>query len=128
MRDRWAILLRVVRAISLVHQFGYGGGSGVESGGRLPINMVKTRITASRRLRAQVKKHQKSRRGAGAGGGGGAFTPRLRELNSGDAPWSEPCGKSKLLKNFVSIPIGSTPTGRGFDVFQIKGSDSGGIR
>ena len=54
--------------------------------------MVKSRITASRRLRAQVKKHQKTRRG-----GHNGFSPRLRELNSGDVPWEMPSGgKSKF--------------------------------
>lgn len=54
--------------------------------------MVKSRITASRRLRAQVKKHQqKTRRRDG-------FNPRLRELNSGDAPWEPCCGKSKSVQ------------------------------
>jgi len=56
--------------------------------------MVKSRITASRRLRAQVKKHQKTRRG-----GHNGFSPRLRELNSGDVPWEMPSGgKSKFQK------------------------------
>lgn len=49
------------------------------------LTMVKTRITASRRLRAQVKKHQPARR---------SFAPRLRELNSGDAPWDTGAGHS----------------------------------
>ncbi|XP_057376319.1 protein SSUH2 homolog isoform X3 [Daphnia carinata] len=49
--------------------------------------MVKSRITASRRLRAQVKKHQKTRRG-----GHNGFSPRMRELNSGDVPWEMPSG------------------------------------
>ena len=55
--------------------------------------MVKTRIVASRRLRAQVKKHQPSRRQS-------PFTPRLRELNSGDAPWEVCCNQSKLLSSW----------------------------
>ena len=62
--------------------------------GCFPIGhkMVKSRITASRRLRAQVKKHQKTRRG-----GHNGFSPRLRELNSGDVPWEMPSGgKSKF--------------------------------
>lgn len=54
-----------------------------------PGAMVKTRITASRRLRAQVKKYQKTRRGG--------FAPRLRELNSGDAPWEPCCGKPRCV-------------------------------
>lgn len=64
------------------------------SGPSNPVKMVKSRITASRRLRAQVKKHQKTRRG-----GHNGFSPRLRELNSGDVPWEMPSGgKSKFPK------------------------------
>jgi hypothetical protein len=64
------------------------------SGPSNPAKMVKSRITASRRLRAQVKKHQKTRRG-----GHNGFSPRLRELNSGDVPWEMPSGgKSKFQK------------------------------
>ncbi|KAK4003245.1 hypothetical protein OUZ56_005021 [Daphnia magna] len=54
--------------------------------------MVKSRITASRRLRAQVKKHQKTRRG-----GHNGFSPRMRELNSGDVPWEMPSGGKSLF-------------------------------
>lgn len=81
------------------------------SGPSNPAKMVKSRITASRRLRAQVKKHQKTRRG-----GHNGFSPRLRELNSGDVPWEMPSGgKSKFQKKKERkiLPFRTTTTKRG---------------
>ena len=64
--------------------------------------MVKSRITASRRLRAQVKKCQTPKRRP--------FAPRLRELNSGDAPWDPCCGnqsRSPSRHSHWLVPLSS---------------------
>ena len=84
--------------------------------------MVKSRMTASRRLRAQVKKYQPTRRTT-------QFAPRLRELNSGDAPWDPCCGNqsqspSSLFFCFIRRCSSSTFVDYGWPA-QLLGSASG---